>query len=580
MFALLAIGVDRQMLIRSRYAICAPRMVFCFLIEYDSQSRVLAVLSIHEPFSIFGRGCFSHLTPLAHAAIMTTDVIQETPSAVDVGSASQPPTARRNGSASKGRSWGRVLLIVGVIAVLGAGAAFIPGAMSSSETIGPRLTHTIQRGDLLVTVIEQGTLESSNNTEVKCKVRGFSTVTWVIPTGTVVKPGDELVRLDTLVIEEQYSLTKTNTFIATATLEESKANVAKADIAIDAYTQGTFRQQLQLLEKQLAANKRNLRNARKMLNRSETLFRKGYATDLEVEGNAFTVTQAKLELKVKLTEIKVLKEFTKEMRMVTMQGNLTASHSKMAADEAGLAMEQKRRDRAKLELAACVIKAERGGLVIYPSAAAWKRTPDITEGATVRKDQVLLLMPDLSKMQIKVGIHESIIDRIRPGLQARVTLPDRTLEAKVSTVASVTRPAGWWTGNVVKYDTIIELPTDEGLKPGMSAEVEVVIAVHKNVLKIPVAAVVETDEGDFCWVKTAEGTVRRLLKLGDSNDIFVVVKGGLKEGDEVALNPTAFIDEARDNALTTLEETVPQEPTEETESDSTDSTTKPMQSTP
>jgi len=118
------------------------------------------------------------------------------------------------------------------------------------------------------------------------------------------------------------------------------------------------------------------------------------------------------------------------------------------------------------------------------------------------------------------------------------------------------------------------------LKPGMSAEVEVVIAVHKDVLKIPVAAVVETDEGDFCWVKTAEGTVRRLLKLGDSNDIFVVVKGGLKEGDEVALNPTAFIDEARDNALTTLEETVPQEPTEETESDSTDSTTKPMQSTP
>ena len=44
------------------------------------------------------------------------------------------------------------------------------------------------------TVTEQGTLESSNNTEIKCKVRGFSTVTYVVPAGTVVESGDVLVR--------------------------------------------------------------------------------------------------------------------------------------------------------------------------------------------------------------------------------------------------------------------------------------------------------------------------------------------------------------------------------------------------
>ncbi|MEO1973113.1 MAG: hypothetical protein ABGX07_16250, partial [Pirellulaceae bacterium] len=152
-------------------------------------------------------------------------------------------------------------------------------------------------------------------------------------------------------------------------------------------------------------------------------------------------------------------------------------------------------------------------MVIYPSAAAWKNSPDITEGATVRKDQVLLLMPDLSKMQVKVGIHESIVERIKPGLRTRVTLPDITLDAEVSSVATVTRPAGWWTGNVVKYDTIIDLPAVEGLKPGMSAEVEVIIAEHKNVLTMPIAAVVETVDGNFCWVKTASGPERRSLKL-------------------------------------------------------------------
>ena len=115
-------------------------------------------------------------------------------------------------------------------------------------------------------------------------------------------------------------------------------------------------------------------------------------------------------------------------------------------------------------------------------------------------------MPDLSQMQVKLGIHESVIDRVRPGLKAIVTLPDQTLEASVSKVASVTRPAGWWTGNVVKYDTEIKLPSDEGLKPGMSAEVEVILAEHEDVLLIAVAAVVETEEGDFCWVSALPGT--------------------------------------------------------------------------
>ncbi len=265
-----------------------------------------------------------------------------------------------------------------------------------------------------MSVTEQGTLESSNNTEIKCNVRGFNLVTYVVPTGTVVEEGQELVRLDTKVIEEQHSLTKTNTFIAEATLAETQANVEKASIAIEAYEKGRFRSQLQGLEKELAANQRNLRTARKMYERSESLFRQGYVTELQVEGDAFTVTQAELELKVKETEIKVLKDFTRKMQMETLGGNKTASESKLAADQAGLAMEIKRRDRAAQELKHCVIRAENSGLIIYPSAASWKTTPDITEGATVRKDQVLLLMPDLTQMQVKLGIHESVIGRVRP----------------------------------------------------------------------------------------------------------------------------------------------------------------------
>ncbi len=449
---------------------------------------------------------------------------------------------------------GRVLLIAAVALVAFGGGHLAKDSFTPTKT--KLLTHAVSRQNLRVSVIEQGTLESSNNTEITCRVRGFNTVTKVIPGGTVVEPGDELVLLDTKVVEEAYSLTKTNTHIATATLERTRADVAKAKIAIDAYLEGRYRNQKTGLENQIKIANRNLQTAETLYENSKQLFEDGHVTALEVESNEFNVTQAKLELRVQETQLSVLNEFTKEMELETLNGNLTASQSKLQADEAGLKMEKARRQRAKEDVENCVITAERGGLVIYPSSAAWKDTPDIAQGATVRKDQVLLLMPDLTQMQIKVGIHESVIDRVHKGLEARVTLPDKTLNATVSSVATVTRPAGWWTGNVVKYDTIIELPSAEGLKPGMSAEVEVIIAVHEDVLTIPVSCVVETDKGDFCWVQTPDGPKRRSIQLGDTNDVFIIVKAGLKEGDEVVLNPLAVIEEAKKDAANTLQDSV------------------------
>jgi len=175
--------------------------------------------------------------------------------------------------------------------------------------------------------------------------------------------------------------------------------------------------------------------------------------------------------------------------------------------------------------------------------------------------QTLLLMPDLAQMQVKVGIRESFIDRMKPGLAARVSLPNQTLEGEVFSVASVTGPTGWWNGNTVRYDTVVRLPSIPGLIPGMSAEVEVILARHKDVLSIPVAAIVEAAPGAFCWVKTPEGAVPRALKLGDTNDRFTVVEAGLREGDKVVLHPLAF-EEARALALQPDAETEAREPNE------------------
>ena len=461
-------------------------------------------------------------------------------------------------SDTQGRWWKRILLAGGIALLIG------PAAASLWGTLGPRvaarkLTYTVARRNLTVSIIEQGTLESSTNTEIKCEVRGGyggrggqSTVTWVIPAGTTVQSGDELVRLDTKIIEETISLGKTDTNIATAQLARANADLAKAEVAIDAYLKGSYRSQIQVLENQRKVAQQNLASAKTMLRNSVALFEQGYVTELETEANSFTVRQAELELEVKETEIDVLQRLTKAMELETLNGQLVATKARVEGRKAGLVLEQGRLDLAMQEFENCVVRAPKPGLVIYPSTAKWKDAPDITEGASVHNNQVLLLMPDLSRMQIVVGIHESVIDRIKPGLKAKVTLPDKTIDTEVSSVAAVATPAGWWTGNAVRYDTTVQLSSMDGLKPGMTAEVEVTIAQYKDALCVPVAAVLQTEHGHFCWVDTQKGAQQRSLQLGDSNDEFIVVDAGLQENENVILNPLDSVVEARALVAPTL----------------------------
>ncbi len=80
----------------------------------------------------------------------------------------------------------------------------------------------------------------------------------------------------------------------------------------------------------------------------------------------------------------------------------------------------------------------------------------------------------------------------------------------------------------------------------MTAEIEVTVNRQENVLMIPLSAVEETDAGDFCWVRTRDGAAqRRLLTLGDRNTEFIAVTSGIEEDDDVFLNPSLTVKEAR-----------------------------------
>jgi HlyD family secretion protein len=355
-----------------------------------------------------------------------------------------------------------------------------------------------------------------------------------------VEPGDVLVRLATMAYEDRLNMVSKWVHSSRANLAQSTANVKRAQLAVSEYLEGRYRTQLMTLQKDLAISESNLLTAQNMLAHAETMAQRGYISDLDLERSTIAVTQAKLNLDVKQKEIGVLTDYTKAMELETLNGDLEASKARHEANKAQVKNAEAQLILCQGDLENCVVRAEKSSTVIYPTGKPWEYVPEIEEGAAIYMGQTMLLMPDLTNMQVKIGIRESFIDRMKPGQKAKVSLPNQTLEGEVSSVASVTGPAGWWNGNTVRYDTIVKLPSVPWLRPGMSAEVEIIIAQHENVLMIPVAAVVESAQGDYCWIKTTDGTKKCSLQLGDTNDRFTVVEAGLQEGDEVVLHPFAF----------------------------------------
>lgn len=439
-------------------------------------------------------------------------------------------------------------LLLVLIASLGVIAAALLPSPEKGTAVDASYVHTVTRGNLTVSVTELGTLESSNNTEVKCRVRGNNTVTFVVESGTKVKAGDILVELDTLAIEEEISNRTKFFHLAESLVARSGADVERAKIAILEYAEGRFVSELAAMQKNLAVAESRLLSAKNRLKHSEMLSQSEYASELELEEKEFALAQAELSVELTKTQIDVLKDYTKKEELIRLGGELKAAEATHKANVETALADKNRLERAQEELEFCTIHAERAGLVIYPTGEEWKDTPDIEEGATVRKDQTLLLMPDLAQMQVKVGIHESVVKRIQLGMTANVTLNRKRIEAQVMYLASVAKPASWWTGNVVKYDAIVSLPSDAGMRPGMSAEVEIELASYNDVVIVPAAACIETASGFACWVQIESGAQRRAIDVGDSSNMYLWVRDGMTTGEQVILDPLANVLEAQEEA--------------------------------
>ncbi len=164
-----------------------------------------------------------------------------------------------------------------------------------------------------------------------------------------------------------------------------------------------------------------------------------------------------------------------------------AEHDKAQADlhqaEAQVLIRQAALERARVDLGRCTILAPTNGIVI-------SRNVDVgqTVAASLQAPTLFLIANDLARMQIDAMVSEADIGGVEVGQAVNFTVdafPTRTFSGKVMQI----RNAPTTNQNVVTYDTVVEVENrDLKLKPGMTANVSIILAEHPDVVKIPSAA--------------------------------------------------------------------------------------------
>ena len=488
------------------------------------------------------------------------------------------------------------------IVVLGFAAATLWVDWSSSGP--PLVYYTTASNDLPIVVTERGFLESQEQTTVICQVETYDrnsgssglTILYIVPNGSVVKEGDLLVELDSASIRDRLEseelefqsdssaltqaearqknqITQNETSTSEAKLELELAKLDR-QMYIDEKS-GTFKLAMEEIERQIDDTRNTILEAQGALKLQETekagieeLFRLGYKgkSDLDQTRFAFMKAEAALAAAVnRLTNHEASKrqletyEFKKELlrldgAVATAQRNLkqveVTNASELAQVNAQLFEAQERVSRQKARIAQlkrqleyCKIFAPHDGMVIYAKEqrSRWG-TSRVAEGASVRNRQELLKLPDLSQMQVRTQIHEAVLDQIRPGLPVTVRVdafPNRTFRGEVREVAVV--PSENASTNAKTYDCVVVIPEIvDQLKPGMTAVTEIHVERLKDVVSVPVQAVVQEERNTWVYIDDGSLVKRVEVELGRNNDQFVHVKSGLSAGSQIVLNPMAI----------------------------------------
>jgi HlyD family secretion protein len=450
------------------------------------------------------------------------------------------------------------MLLLGVAGLaLGAVAYGVPGMgrpfnslFAASATNIP--LWEVKRANLPITISDKGSLESSDNKDAFCEVEGQAQIIKIMPEGTRVKAGELVVELDSSSLRDQLSTQKINTQQAESSHRQATLTREVAETAVIEYKEGTFKQDRDTAKGEIALAKSELTRAEDRLQWSDRMVDVGYVSKAQNTADRLSLEKAKFTLEQSMTKLDVLQKYTQKKTIKELEADVEKAKTDEKAKEATLDLEQGKERKLIRQISKCKILAPGDGLIVYandPNRFGGNNQPQIEEGATVRERQKLFSLPDVTKMRVNTKVHESMVDRISPGLRALVRVdafPGDELKGRVASVAPLPDPNSFFSSDIKVYTTQIQIENGPpGIRPGMTAQVQILITELVDVLSIPVTGVLPFKGSNYAYVRlpNQRGFDRREITLGLTNDKLIEIKTGLKPGDLIVLNPSTLLSE-------------------------------------
>ena len=473
------------------------------------------------------------------------------------------------------------------------GATFIWNgtlSMPGQHRQGELATEVVKRGPLEIKLTERGNVDSANNLTLRSLVEGGTgtTILKLVEEGTRVEPGEVLIELDSARLRDEALAQQIRLDGALAAFKMAEADVAiqkmqnESDVAaarlklelarldLTSYKDGDYVQQMQIVLGEIQMAGEYLTRATERWTFTERLMRKGFTTTKVLDADRVAMARARIDLDSAREKRRVIDRFAHRRELAERESNVLFSEQEFErvklrgqaaltqrdriflARKRSYFLENERHKKMLSQIEACTIRSPREGMVVHANTLEGGRTPNsplIFEGATVRERQPVIHLPDLSRMQVNARIHETKVSMLSEGLDVSVHVDARGGEifhGVVDQVAQVPNSASWPNVNVKEYTTTIRLTDDverlATLKPGMTAEVEIMVDRLESVLQAPIQSCVERAGRYFAWVQEDDSDLtRHEIQLGKSNDVAAEIVAGLAEGEKVVLNPRSVL---------------------------------------
>ena len=329
---------------------------------------------------------------------------------------------------------------------------------------------------------------------------------------------------------------------------------------------GEAKQQLRSLQDDLQVAQEELLLSQDRIAGQRRLESRGFITPTELEAEELNLNKANNKMEQEETSLKLYIQYTfpkdaeeklsdYENAVMSYQRQVKENIAEKAQEAARYSSAERKFNLERVKLAdvneqieLATIIAQRPGLVVYGAADQnsmrfrSNSQEAIQEGATVRERQSILTIPDMREMAVKVNIHESAVQRVAVGQLVKVSVdafPDEQLTGVVIKVAVVADSANSFMNPDLKvYPTTIKIDgTHDWLRPGMSAEIDILVRSLEDVVYVPIQAVTYFDDERVVYVSNRGRTERREIEVGTFSDSYIEILSGLEAGEEVLLLP-------------------------------------------